>query len=224
MMNLEFKYLSAYLSIVFFIGLFFINALNFDKENIGGPTTTLSHTNDIMNSTVCSVNSTNTNSIGVQSNGFWQAAVITESPWVHLLDPVSGNGDGFARYQAEPNYTDNPRTATINIGGQEFTVFQAAYNPNEVCTVETDVADFRASSSGAVTEIHVNDWGLNLRWTISVPRDTDWILSDRVDGRGSVAANLFVTENSHSTSRMTVVVIGHKIIPIIQGGTMGGGR
>lgn len=223
-MNLEFKYLPAYLSIMFFIGLFFINALNFDKENIGGPTTTLSHTNDVMNSTVCSVNSTNTNSIGVQSNGYWQATIITESPWVHLLDPVSGNGDGFARYQAEPNYTGNPRTATINIGGQEFAVLQNPYNPGEVCTVEADVTELRASSTGVVTEVHVNDWGLNLDWSILVPRGTDWILSDRVDGRGSGAANLSVIENPHFTSRMVVVVIGHKNIPVIQGGRLGGGR
>ena len=137
-MNLKFKYLPIYLSIPFFVGLFLINILNFN--NIGGPTTTLSHTNDIMQSTVCSINSGGTNSVGVLSDGFWNAVVVTNSPWLQLLDPTSGEGDGFVHYQAEHNYTNSQRTGVIHIGGQEFTVIQNPFDESQCIKISARTA------------------------------------------------------------------------------------
>ena len=216
-MNLRFKYLLAYLSIPFFVGLFFINVINFNKANIGGATTTLSHTNDVIFSTVCSAHSGEINSIGVQSSVFWEARVATNSPWLRVLDPVTGSGDGFVHYQVETNYTGSPRTGVITIDGQEFTVIQKPFDESETCSAEPDVPELRASSDGLTTEIRINDWGLNLNWKILV-READWILPDRISGRGAGAASLYIAQNAQPVSRMTVVVIGRKIIPIIQDG------
>ncbi|GEM_PF-7063461 len=216
-MNLNFKYRLIYLGIPFFAGLFFINLINFNKENIGGPTTTLSHTNDIMESTACSIHSTNTNSVGVQSDGYWDAFVTTESPWLHLLDPTSGQGDGFVRYQVDPNYTGSPRTGILNIGGQDFTVVQNPYDETGTCTAEPNLSELRATSSGVSTEVQINDWGMNLDWQIKI-NNVDWVIPDRTGGRGSGSAVLMVVENPQPGSRMTVVIIGQKKIPVIQEG------
>jgi hypothetical protein len=52
----------------------------------------------------------------------WTAA--SQAPWILVAPGTSGTGDGTVPFGVEPNGTGAPRSGTITIGGQTFTVSQ----------------------------------------------------------------------------------------------------
>lgn len=53
----------------------------------------------------------------------WMAA--SGAPWISVQDSASGTGNGSVQFGVEPNATGAPRTGTITVAGQVFTVNQA---------------------------------------------------------------------------------------------------
>jgi hypothetical protein len=52
----------------------------------------------------------------------WSAA--SQAPWILVAPGTSGTGDGTVPFGVEPNGTGAPRSGTLTIGGQTFTVSQ----------------------------------------------------------------------------------------------------
>lgn len=63
--------------------------------------------------------------IGIDSFAYTPAA---SSSWITVTAPASGTGNGTVNYSVGPNNTGSPRTGTIGIAGQNFTVNQSNTN------------------------------------------------------------------------------------------------
>jgi hypothetical protein len=54
----------------------------------------------------------------------WTA--MSNDTWISITSAISGTGNGTVVFQVQPNMTGLPRTGTLTIAGQTFTVNQAA--------------------------------------------------------------------------------------------------
>ncbi|HMV85793.1 MAG TPA: putative Ig domain-containing protein, partial [Blastocatellia bacterium] len=54
----------------------------------------------------------------------WTA--VSNNPWLNIISGSSGAGAGTVNYSVQPNNGNAPRTGTLTIGGQTYTVTQAA--------------------------------------------------------------------------------------------------
>ncbi len=63
-----------------------------------------------------------TGSVGVTATSSW--TVIAPDSWIHVTSSVSGTGNTTVTFTADPN-TGGPRSGTLIIGGQQYTIFQA---------------------------------------------------------------------------------------------------
>jgi hypothetical protein len=66
--------------------------------------------------------------VTVGSGCSWTA--VSNVSWIHVTAGASGSGNGTVGYTVDVNATTSPRTGTITIGGQTFTVNQAAASAN----------------------------------------------------------------------------------------------
>jgi uncharacterized repeat protein (TIGR01451 family) len=56
------------------------------------------------------------------ANCTWQA--ISDSFWINVFSGSTGTGNGAFSYAVDTNNTGSPRTGTITVGGQAFTIYQ----------------------------------------------------------------------------------------------------
>ncbi len=66
-----------------------------------------------------------TGSFNLNVGGGCQWTVVSNAPWITITSPASGNGSSLITFSAQAN-TGAARTGTITVGGQTFTVNQAA--------------------------------------------------------------------------------------------------
>lgn len=218
-MNNTIKRCLIYFSIPFFASLFLVNIYFFRSSNGGGPTATLSHTNDRPNSYApCSNNSTGIRSVGVLSNGTWSPLITTDSPWLTLINAGTTQGNGFVQYTLEKNFNPYERAAVISIGGQTFTIVQEAFDQNQQCPIDTNPPHIQVSQSGGGVEIFLDDHGFGQTWQIE-REIINWLESDQTAGTGSGSTYLRFSPNYSGATRMTTIKVSGKTIPIIQGGT-----
>ena len=64
-------------------------------------------------------------SVTVTAGGGCGWTAVSNVPWITVTRGAAGAGDGTVEFTVEPNATGAPRTGTITIGGQTFTVEQA---------------------------------------------------------------------------------------------------
>lgn len=203
----------------FFVGIFLINLSLIKTINAGGPTTTLSHTNDRPDSyAMCSGHTSDTHSVGVMSSGIWMPQVTTESDWITVLNTEPVRGIGFVQYRVAKNFTPYIRAGVITIGNQNFTILQEPFDETKPCPVETNPADVRLSNSGGSVALEMDDHGLNQNWEIAASQ-VEWLFLGQPTGRGSGATSFEILLNNTGEPRMTTVTIAGKTIPIIQGGS-----
>jgi hypothetical protein len=74
--------------------------------------------------------STITVGIDAAQNCFYQAT--TQASWIRLGAGAYGSGDGTLTVAIRPNRTASPRTGTISLGAQQFTITQPARGSSEV--------------------------------------------------------------------------------------------
>jgi hypothetical protein len=65
----------------------------------------------------------NSNYIGIDSFSYTPVAAAN---WINITSSGSGNGNGTVQYTVAPNNTGAPRTGTLSIAGQTFTVNQSS--------------------------------------------------------------------------------------------------
>jgi len=205
--------------IPFFAGIFLINISLIKHINAGGPTATLSHTNDRPDSyAMCAGHTSDVHSVGVMSTGLWMPQVTTESDWITVLNTEPTRGIGFVQYRVAKNFTPYIRAGVITIGNQTFTILQDPYDETKPCPIETNPAEVRLSNSGGNVPLEMDDHGLNQDWQIE-GNSAEWLLLGQPTGRGSGATSFEILLNYSGEPRMTTVKVAGKIIPIIQGGS-----
>jgi hypothetical protein len=70
-----------------------------------------------------------TNSVGVTAASGCGWTAVSNAGWVSVTSGSPGNGNGPVNYSVAANASSSPRTGTMTIAGQTFTVSEAASSP-----------------------------------------------------------------------------------------------
>lgn len=103
-------------------------------------------------------------SVNVTAQGACSWGAFTSASWITIPLTAAGNGNGTVNFTVAANTTGAPRTGTINIGGQIFTVTQAgkatplsfdgdSKTDLSVWTAASTLWQIRNSSSGTTTSL-----------------------------------------------------------------------
>jgi len=115
-----------------------------------------------------------TGSVGLTATSTW--TVIAVDSWIHVTSSVSGTGNTTVTFTADPN-TSGPRSGTLIIGGQQYTIFQAGS---------------AASMGGTQTSITITNPGFE-----TIPSNPNWISCSGTGGAGSGGAGCQDTLNGN---------------------------
>jgi hypothetical protein len=124
--------------------------------------------------------------------------------------PGSGTGTTTINFTVAANSDASSRNANITIGGQTFSVTQAAA---ATCTYSLNPTSHNATAAGGGSAVDVNT-AAGCTWTSSgVP---SWITGVPANGTGTTTINFTVAANSGPTSRNVNITIGGQTFSVTQ--------
>jgi large repetitive protein len=139
----------------------------------------------------------------------------TSSPnWVTIQSGGSGTGPGTLLFAVAPNSATTPRIGSIVVGGQSFSISQAA----AACSVTLDTSALGGpfgAGSGSVS-IGVSANGANCAWTASSPVNWASVAPNGASGNGTVV--IAVAANPAVGGRSATLSIAGQSVTISQGG------
>jgi hypothetical protein len=135
-------------------------------------------------------------------NCVWTA--IASEPWIDIADPPSGTGSGNVIYTVDPNPNCVSRMGTIFIGGQTYTITQAAGNGYYGLSQPSATIPGTGGSGAVPLEA-----GTECLWTATTP-DSSWIsLIAPTSGTGTNMIRFTVAANPNCEPRTgTITVAG----------------
>lgn len=142
----------------------------------------------------------------------WTASALAS--WITLTTPPSGSGNGSVGFTVAANTATTPRSGTLNISGQTFTVNQAAASPT--CTISIDPTSQSVPAAGIT--------GLSV--TVTAPSgcsrpatsNATWItVTNGASGSGNGTVTLNVAANT-AGARTGTVTIGGQTFTVNQAG------
>jgi uncharacterized protein (TIGR03437 family) len=140
----------------------------------------------------------------------WSAT--TAAAWISFPSGASGTGTGTLAYSVAPNPSSDPRTSSIRVATQTFTIVQTGKDCTFAVTPATLVI---AGRGGRATAQVVGAKGC--RWEPS--KDQDWLAIDSwssIDGTGSVTVS--AAANPSPTQRFATLAAGGQAVQVVQGG------
>ena len=151
-----------------------------------------------------------TGSVAVAALGGCAWTATSPDPWVTITSGASGTGNGTVGYSVAVNAAASPRTATLTIGGQPFTITQAA----APCTyLATPTTHSIPASGGPGTVTLSTQAGCAWNATTNAP----WItISGTGAGTGSGTVDFAVAENLDGLGRSGTIAIGAQIVTVSQ--------
>ncbi len=126
----------------------------------------------------------------------WSAAADAE--WVQIRNG-SGQGNGVVSFEV-PASTGPPRSATINVAGQKFSIIQS-----EGCTYAINPASIGAPPSGTSASISITTTPA-CPWTAS--SNVPWLTLSPASGTGPASVSVAVAATSGRSRTGTAVVAG----------------
>ncbi|MBF0537840.1 MAG: VCBS repeat-containing protein [Nitrospirae bacterium] len=141
----------------------------------------------------------------------WNAS--TSANWIIITSGSSGAGSGSVGYNVMQNISTTPRTGTITVGGQTFTVNQDA---SSTCGFSINPMSKQFQAYGGSDSVNIT--GANdCKW--SVASNTSWItISSPTSGTGNASISYSVAQNS-GASRTGTINIGGQTFMVSQLGT-----
>jgi len=138
------------------------------------------------------------------------AAVSNDPSWLSVTPPsVTGSGD--AQFTAAANPNPAPRTGTLTIAGQPFTVTQAA----APCTYTMPATSASVSGDGATGQSF--SFSAATTCTPAPASFASWVTIDQATFNGGAGSVTFsVQPNPLSTTRVGVIQIGEQTFTITQ--------
>jgi uncharacterized repeat protein (TIGR01451 family) len=145
-----------------------------------------------------------------------QVTLITNCPWaaqsnaawITINPPAGGTGNGSLTYQVGPNNTGQPRSGTMTIAGQTFTVNQTT-TPCQFTLNPSSAAYVAAGGNGTVSVTVL----AGCAWT-PVSNDA-WIMTSG-GGSGNGAFNYTVLANPDSQVRTGTITVGSATFTVMQ--------
>lgn len=139
-------------------------------------------------------------------------SATSDSSWLTINTGASGTGSGTITYTVAPNDTPLPRTATLTIGGQPYTVTQAA----ATCVIVLTPAFRTAPASGGSGSFSVTT---SCAWT-ATSNNPDWLrVSSGSSGTGNGTVSYVVEPNASPIPRSGSIVVGDQVFNLTQAGT-----
>ena len=139
--------------------------------------------------------------------------VSNNTPWLTVTSGASGNGAGTVAFSATANPNTSPRTGTITIGGQTFSVNQAA----AACTFSVappSVAIASSASGGSATVTAPT----GCAWT-GVSNNTGWLtVTSGASGSGNGSVAFSATANGNATQRVGALTVAGQTVTVTQAG------
>ena len=126
----------------------------------------------------------------------WSAAADAE--WVRIRNG-SGQGNGVVSFDI-PASTGPPRSATINVSGQKFSIVQS-----EGCAYAINPTSLGAGPSGATAPVAITTTAA-CPWTAS--SNVPWLTLSPASGSGPASVSVTVTATSGKSRTGTAVVAG----------------
>ncbi|MBI4905112.1 MAG: BACON domain-containing protein [Acidobacteria bacterium] len=140
--------------------------------------------------------------------GVWTA--VSNANWITIVSGASGTGSADVVYSFQENPTTNPRTGTITIGGQTFTLNQTG----PCCSVSLNPASQNVSSAAGSGTINVT---AGSAWT--AVSNANWItVVSGASGTGNGAVGFNYQQNPNATSRSGTLTIGGQTFTLTQEG------
>jgi hypothetical protein len=132
----------------------------------------------------------------------WTAA--TQASWIAVASPPNGAGTGTATVQLSvPANPGPPRSGTVAVGGQTFTLGQ-----DGGCSFTVAPEAVTAPAAGTTTRVDVTGTA-ECSWTTS--SGTSWITVSPASSAGSTAANISVAANNGPARSGAVTVAGRQV-------------
>ncbi len=162
----------------------------------------------------------------VSSSCAWTA--VSNATWLQVTSGQNGNGNGTVVYLASVN-SGAPRTGTITVGGQTFSVFQngtpsgttqgCSYPIQSTTTLSfnRDGTNKAGGTSGLVRFLT----NLTCAWTVAVVyppgMGTGWITAAPLAGSGNGAISITVAANTGNARQGSVVIAGQNVAVLQDG-------
>ena len=135
----------------------------------------------------------------------------TSVSWITITSGANATGSGQVNYSVAANNTNAPRTGTITIGGQAFTVTQQA----AVCSITINPVSANMSTAGGSGRIDIVS---SCTWSASV--DVPWVLfTTATTGTGNGFVQFSVARNENAESRVATISLGDRVFTVYQAGT-----
>jgi hypothetical protein len=139
----------------------------------------------------------------------WTAS--SGAAWISVTGP-SGSGNGTVAFTVAANTTGSQRVGTISVGGQTFTVTQAAPCSYAISPASQSVPSTAATGSFAVTA------GGGCSWTAT--SSAAWLtVTGTPSGAGNGTVTFSTSTNPNSTPRTATISVGGQTFTVTQAAT-----
>jgi conserved repeat domain len=161
------------------------------------------------NATFSSDGGTSSVEVTLATNCPWTAQ--SQVPWITITSSPGGTGNGSINYRVDPNTTGSPRSGTMIIAGQTFTVNQTT-TPCQYMLNPPSANYPAAGGNGSVnvTALAGCFWKPN--------SNDDWIIVSNGGATGNGSFNYTVLANPDSQPRTGTVTVATAIFTVTQGG------
>ena len=133
--------------------------------------------------------------------------------WLSVVVGASGTGNGTVQFSVAPNTATSPRTGTLTIAGQVFTVTQAGTPPP--CTFTVAPTNVNAPGEGGSHSVTVTASDASCPWEARV--NAQWIeVTSASSGSGSAEVSFSVASNAESVPRSGTLTIAGQTVTVDQ--------
>jgi hypothetical protein len=161
-------------------------------------------------SSVAAAASTGTATVTAPGGCAWTA--VSNASWITVTSGASGSGNGSVGYSVAANTTVNPRSGSITIGGQTFTINQAA----APCTFSISPTSASAPSAASSSTIAVTV-ATGCNWT--AVSNASWItVTSGGSGNGNGTVNYSVAANTSTAPRSGTITVAGQTFTVNQAG------
>jgi hypothetical protein len=145
-------------------------------------------------------------SVTTQASCEWTAA--GNVGWLSVVVGASGTGNGIVQLSVAPNTATSPRTGTLTIAGEVFTVTQAGTPPT--CTFTVAPTNVNAPAEGGSRSVTVTASGSTCAW--NAISNVPWIaLTPASSGSGDANVSFSVEANAGTAREGTLTIAGKTV-------------
>ena len=143
-------------------------------------------------------------------------AVNNTGVWLTITGPTSGTGSAVVTFTAAANSSQQPRTGTLTIGGQTFTLNQAA----SPCFYSLSPASQAVVSAGGGTSTTVTTLA-GCAWT-AVSNNPTWLtITSGASGTGTGSVSVAVAANTATAQRIGTLTAAGRTFTVTQAASSG---